>query len=65
MLMMITTVGTLHTGSEGKITFRFLHKSTIRIDAIVYWTLEITVLKVSFIRFLGEVTARQFCFSIY
>ena len=24
MLMMITTVGTLHTGSEGKITFRFL-----------------------------------------
>ena len=36
MLMMITTVGTSHTGSEGKITFWFLLKSTFRIDAIVF-----------------------------
>ena len=36
MLMMITTVGTSHTGSEGKITFRLLLKSTIRTDAIVF-----------------------------
>ena len=36
MLMMITTVGTLHTGSGGKTTFLFLLKNTFRIDAIVY-----------------------------
>ena len=36
MLMMITTVGTSHIGSEGKVTFRLLLKSTIRIDAIVF-----------------------------
>ena len=35
-LMLITTVGTLHTGLGGKTTFLFLLKNTFRIDAIVY-----------------------------